>query len=161
MTITAQTLTVSYFAGQPLTITDGTNTVVGTVFASVTNSTTFQFRATAITTGAVGNTMATGATITAGGAANGLTFLNGAAVAGNRTSLFNGTAIANGGSHVYTYGITYLVAPVCSFALSAQGNTGILGGAFGAWVSAISTTTVTVNNGTGVSQTPNVICAGF
>jgi hypothetical protein len=68
VTVTTQNLNFSYFLGQPITITDGTNTVIGSANATVTNSTTFSFHVFSVNNGLVGNTMAAGSNITTGGA---------------------------------------------------------------------------------------------
>ena len=84
----------------------------------------------------------------------GTNFTNGSAVGGTHIESFNNSSIANNTTHVYTFGATYAVAPTCNVSLKISGNGNI-------FVSAVSTTTVTIDNASGNTATPNVMCAGF
>jgi len=83
-------------------------------------------------------------------------YLNGTRLIGQHLEMFNNAAIANGAANTYTFGVGYSIAiPACVVTQNAAATT-----VGGLWVSGETSTTVTITNNTGVSQTPTVNCNG-
>lgn len=153
-------VTLNKFA--PISITDGTNTINGYSNTAVSAATVITFLVTGIVEGAVGNTMANSATIQSGQTAlGGASYLNGAVQTGVKTphfEQFNSTAITNGSTNTYTFGLPYVNIPVCQAAQNAA-TAGL--GSGGVFIPTVTTTNVTVNNSSGATQTPFVSCIGL
>ena len=86
-----------------------------------------------------------------------ISYVNGGSINGflHRES-FNNVLITNGSNHPFSFGTSYITYPTCSVTQSAAATA--IGGL---WISAMSSSSVTVTNNTGVSQIPNVNCSGY
>jgi hypothetical protein len=73
----------------------------------------------------------------------------------------SGPTVANGATRTYTFAVAYITAPVCQVQQSVAGVSPALGGSQGIYPSTITTTTVTISNNSGATQTPYVSCIGL